>query len=436
MMAGELSWKRPFCWLLMLVLLLLLQSQENHHRVHAFVPHNNHNKVGRHHVAPRTNGPLFATTTTSSSKVRAGTVAKINNNVKVTPWQFQGHDVYAEVASLTTVNDPWKNPLSLLTASLASSSSNNNNNNKPTVLLIHGFGCSTVYWRATTATLVDAGYTVHAIDLLGQGQSAKPGRAAGVEYSIALWANQVEAYVQERMVGGNPKKSSKKNQKVVLMGNSLGSLVALVAATADGSVVRDCVAGIGMFNCGIGLNSRNIAKEPQWNAAQRFLINRVYDLATLLIFGNTWLLQYALENWVTRDALSQALQNLYPTAPERVDDALVDSFYLPAQEEGAVEALSQIYCNDAGDTPMQLHDRHTDFLNALPIHLVWGSVDVVTPVQGGLGVYYGLLAERQDTAVSMEIVTGGHIPFDEVPDVANDKMLTWLQDLSSSSSLR
>ena len=73
------------------------------------------------------------------------------------------------------------------------------NNNKPSTSLVHGFGCSTTYWRKTTTTLVNEGHEVHSIDLLGQGKSAKPGRDDGVEHSIDLWAVLVESHAKEKL---------------------------------------------------------------------------------------------------------------------------------------------------------------------------------------------------------------------------------------------
>ena len=317
-------------------------------------------------------------------------------------WQFRGYDIYAESTPPEQTTD------------------------KPSVLLVHGFGCSTVYWRETVATLAQAGYQVHALDLLGQGKSAKPGRGDGIEYSIDLWAELTDQYAKEHIPGDS----------IVLMGNSLGSLVALVAATGEGcsdSYIRERVKGIGMYNCGIGMNSRNIAKEPQWSPAQRFALNRVFDLINFVIFGNLPLLRYVLENVVTRDLLREALVSLYPCAEnpaERVDAALVDSFFLPAQDAGAVEALSQIYCNDPGPTPMELHERHEDFLKEnVPIHLVWGDSDNVTPIAGGLGQYYIGRSNEKDSNISLKVISSGHIPFDEVPEVANGAMLQWLDNL-------
>ena len=142
------------------------------------------------------------------------------------------------------------------------------------------------------SVLQKEGYDVHALDLLGQGRSSKPvylgensssmpfeydvdetppGMVMGnhsntnVEYSINLWANIVDDYARHRQL-----------DDVVLMGNSLGSLVALSAATGefvdsttDGEGIfaylagnnaneRSRVKGLCLFNCAVGLNSRNI----------------------------------------------------------------------------------------------------------------------------------------------------------------------------------
>lgn len=304
------------------------------------------------------------------------------------------------------------------------------------LLLVHGFGCSSVYWRETIQHFQRDGYEVHTVDLLGQGQSQKPGRADGIHYSIDLWAEQIDEYARKYI---DPSK------QIVLMGNSLGSLVAMSAACGDflstnsnndknNHFLHERVKGIGCFNAGIGMNSRNIAKEPQWNDTQRFLINRVYDLLSLLIFGNLPLLTFVLNNIVTKELLRDALLNLYFCADDpasRVDDVLVDSFYQPAQEEGAVEALSQIYCNEAGKTPIELHDSYA-VLNEIPIHFVWGNQDVVTPVEGGLGTYYYNRAKVANSNISMDVIPSGHIPFDEVPEIANGAMKQWLDKIHAS----
>lgn len=329
-------------------------------------------------------------------------------------WQYRGHHVHTEVRTPDT------------TTSL------------PAVLLIHGFGCSTTYWRRTSDALVARGHTVHALDLLGQGRSAKPGRADGVEYSIDLWAGLVDAYAREHVALEEPASSG-----LVLAGNSLGSTVVLSAVTGDFaahgnnnndvepylSSHPDALKGVCMFNCGVGLNSRGIVNEPQWSPLQKWLLDSVYAVLTFFIFGNRPLLTYVLDEVVTKELLRDTLRSLYKTNPDHVDDELVDSFFDPAQDSGSPEALSQIYCNDPGPTPFYLHDRYREELRRLPIHLVWGDEDAVTPLDGGVGQFYLAMAQDQDTNVSFRTVQSGHVPFDDNPTDSNGSLLQWLEDV-------
>jgi len=234
-------------------------------------------------------------------------------------------------------------------------------------------------------------------------------------------------------------KDNIKQEEIVLAGNSLGSLVALVAATGDFNTAGDGtnddawltkrVKGICMFNCGVGLNSRGIAKEPRFTPTQSLLIESLYGVLIFFIFNNRWLLTYILDELVTRELLRNTLQSLYKYNPDRVDDELVDSFYLPAKDKGSVEALSQIYCNDPGVTPYELHDKYSDFLKQLPIQLVWGDEDVVTPAAAGVGQFYQGLGAEKGNNVSFQMVKGGHVPFDDNPIESNKVMLQWLDGL-------
>lgn len=350
-------------------------------------------------------------------------------------WKFRGHEVYAQVSKpdpslFETTN------LAEKTGKFLFGGDGDYLGNKrwrsqcprPAIVLVHGFGCSTTYWRETIQALTSAGYTVHALDLIGQGQSAKPGRSQGIEYSISLWAEQVEAYCNQFIPP---------QEGIVVMGNSLGSLVALSAATGDFATDKTQAAlpcriqGIGMYNCGIGLNTRNLLKDPELNRFQKAIFTAVFDVLDQLIFANEGLLAYVLENVVTPELLRNALVSLYQCSPDpsrRVDDTLVQSFYKPSQDPGSAQALSQIYTNDAGKTPMELHEDHRDLLQKVPIHLVWGTRDGVTPLDGVVGKYYVQLMKEQEFPVSVSIVESGHIPFDEIPE-SNEFMVQWLEDV-------
>lgn len=359
-------------------------------------------------------------------------------------WKWRGHDIYAEEI----------HPASDSRAP------------KPAVILLHGFAASTVYWRATIAALANAGYDVHVIDLLGQGRSSKPvpceeggaardgagfategapavefGRNtdAKVNYSIDLWAALVDDYARDRNLGD-----------AVLMGNSLGSLVALAVATGDfvrsdresgsaylagddveGGERTSRVKGLCLFNCGVGLNSRNIVKNFNAGDVRRALFNRLFDVLNFLIFDNALLLRYVLDKVVTKELLRETLVGLYPHSPDRVDQQLVDSFYYPAKTggEGAIEAIRQIYTNDAGITPMEYHARYPDLLDELPMHLIWGLDDAVTPLAGDVGSFYRDRVANNRSGrgnTSIDVISGGHVPFDDNPDEAHRSMLRWL----------
>lgn len=353
------------------------------------------------------------------------------------PWTFQGHEVYTEVTQPTvpTSTEDSNGP----SFRIMFGSNNNDNDKKCSVVLIHGFGCSSYYWRETVVALSAAGYTVHAVDLLGQGQSAKPGRGDGVTYSTHLWARLVEDYCRDCVAP---------DHSVVLVGNSLGSVVALAAAVADSAAADDDgntsasatlpnrVRGIGLYNCGVGMNSRNLLKDPQWNAIQRIIFTALFDLFDFLIFDNIPLLTYLLSKVVTKDLLQNALLGLYQCAPDpaaRVDAGLVDSFYYPAKQEGSVQALNQIYTNDPGPTPMELHEGHPQLGTRIPIHVIWGDQDGVTPLEGPVGRFYTQLAQDDDTSVSMNILRAGHLPFDEIPE-CNEDMMQWLDSVVLSGN--
>ncbi|KAL3823534.1 hypothetical protein ACHAXA_007212 [Cyclostephanos tholiformis] len=151
-----------------------------------------------------------------------------------------------------------------------------------------------------------------------------------------------------------------------------------------------------------------------------------------LIFDNRILLRYALDNVLTRELLGDALRSLYTCSPDRVNGELVDSFYYPAKlgGEGAVEAIRQIYTNDAGLTPMEYHRKYPDKLDSLPLHLIWGLEDSITPINGDVGLFYcDRVANNRggNGRTTIDVVKSGHMPFNDNPIETHKAMLRWLE---------
>jgi pimeloyl-ACP methyl ester carboxylesterase len=384
-----------------------------------------------------------------------------NNIVNQFYWDFRGHSCYAEIINSNS------NSNSVNNGNMNKDGDNDdettttktNMNIKPDILLIHGFACSTVYWRETKAYLTNAGYTVHSIDLLGQGKSSKPDRQSdNINYSINLWAEMVDDY-SKRYINCDD---------VVLIGNSLGSVVALSAATGDWYYDNNDndndsnnnekneeeephlptrIKGLCFYNVGIGMNSQNVLKTIP-SKFIKSITTMIFHVLNSLIFDNEQLLTYVINNQVSKDTLGAALLTLYAGAddPEsRVDDELINSFLEPVTNDSTqkiVEVIRQIYTNDAGKTPMELHAKYYEHSSkpvssspsaVLPMHLIWGDKDQVTPLDATVGQFYSKLAAESSTTdskvdVSMNVINqAGHVPFDERPE-CNAGLIQWLNE--------
>jgi pimeloyl-ACP methyl ester carboxylesterase len=93
------------------------------------------------------------------------------------------------------------------------------------VVFVHGFGASGFHWRHQIAEL-GKHHRVYALDLLGFGLSDKP----NISYSNEIWGQQVSSFICE--VVGEP---------AVVVGNSLGCIIALQAASRSPSLVKGLV---------------------------------------------------------------------------------------------------------------------------------------------------------------------------------------------------
>ena len=95
--------------------------------------------------------------------------------------------------------------------------------NTQPMILLHGFGASSKHWRKNSYYFAKKGYSVYSIDLIGFGNSAQPGLKDIEKLDNGVWCNQVSDFIKQVI---RPKTS----KKIILIGNSLGSLVALTCA--------------------------------------------------------------------------------------------------------------------------------------------------------------------------------------------------------------
>ena len=134
--------------------------------------------------------------------------------------------------------------------------------------MIHGFGANTNHWRHVEQDLGNV-TTTYAIDLLGFGSSDKPKArlkndrktVGGVAYGFDLWGKQVADFCNE-IIG----------EEVILIGNSIGCIVALRAA----QLLEDKCKKLILINCAQRLmDDKQLDKHPAWMRMIRPLLKTV-----------------------------------------------------------------------------------------------------------------------------------------------------------------
>lgn len=265
----------------------------------------------------------------------------------------------------------------------------NADTNKPPILLIHGFGAAMDQWRDNIPALA-AEHTVYTIDLLGFGASEKP----PTDYSIYLWVEQVLNFWQKFV--GTP---------MIIVGNSIGSLVATIAASnhpeiAEG-VVTISLPDIEAFQ----------ALVPKWlqplERAVKAIVNAIFIKPLFYLFRQPWMIRFVLKAIVYCDR-------------SRVDDQLVEIIAKPARDRQAAEAFARL--NRSINQP-NYSPSLTQALSKLqvPLLILWGSRDrIIPPSEGKRLVQYAANA----SLVYLESV--GHCAHDDSPERVNHEILTWL----------
>jgi len=266
---------------------------------------------------------------------------------------------------------------------------------------VHGFGASSDHWRFNVGPLAAAGYRVLALDLLGFGGSAKPDAV----YSVDLWRDQVLDFVAEKVGSSSP-------QPVTLVGNSLGSLVALSAAAASPSTF----AGLVCLNLAGGMNSKARGLDDDWRLQ---LARPIFALIDFLLSIRP-LARRIFDGVRAPENLKGVLLSVYRNA-DAVDADLVDLIARPAGQEGALGAFITIITGDPGPKPQELLPGWTG-----PLLFVWGDADPFTPVDGPVGQWAASLATSRPGTTFELLADVGHCPHDDRPEEVHSRLLPWL----------
>jgi haloalkane dehalogenase len=267
--------------------------------------------------------------------------------------------------------------------------SHNGENTKPPILLIHGFGAAINHWRGNIPELAK-NHTVYAIDLLGFGNSEKP----PTRYSIYLWVEQVFEFWRKFV-----------KVPMVIIGNSIGSLVAAIAAShhpemASG-VVTISLPDIDAFNAMVPKTLQPIERTVK-AIVSAVLVKPLFNLVR-----QPFTIRLVLKGIVYGDR-------------RRVDAQLVEIIAKPARDRQAAEAFLRL--NRSLNQP-NYSPSLTQALEQLqvPLLILWGSGDrLIPPSEGKRLVKYAPNA----TLIYLEGL--GHCAHDDHPERVNHEILNWL----------
>jgi pimeloyl-ACP methyl ester carboxylesterase len=259
------------------------------------------------------------------------------------------------------------------------------------IVLIHGFGASSDHWRKNIPVLATQ-HRVFAIDLLGFGYSAKPQPNETLAYTFETWGEQVVEFC--RQVVGEP---------VVLVGNSIGCIVAMQAAV----FAPELIQRIALLNCSLRLLHERKRQEIPWH--ERLSAPLLQRILSYRPIGHFFFAQIAQPK-VVRRLLLQAYSNPATVTPE-----LIDLILAPAQTPGAADVFLAFTAYSQGPLPEDLLPQVS-----CPVLLLWGAADPWEPIAKGK-----TLADFPAVQQFIPLEGVGHCPQDEAPDRVNPILLEW-----------
>ncbi|GJP46102.1 hypothetical protein CLOM_g5429 [Closterium sp. NIES-68] len=301
------------------------------------------------------------------------------------------------------------------------------------VILVHGFGGSAGHFRNLIAHLADH-HKVYAVDLLGFGDSDKPG---GVEYGPELWADIINDFMLEFT-----------DEPAVLIGNSIGSLTSLTAAASSGasrslsdgegqsegegelSVVRRAekgkIRGLVLLNVAGAMNRKGLMRD-----------DAVLTALSPMFVAIEYLLQkpkvasFLFERFRSKANVRKILSEQVYRDGSQVCDRLVDILYEPSTHEGALDVFVKVFTGDPGRHPEDLVE-----MVDVPMLVLWGDKDPWTPIDGKVAQLFKRLEERRgnDKVAVVPLPDVGHCPHDDRPEIAASHILPWLDKLHADSS--
>ncbi len=242
------------------------------------------------------------------------------------------------------------------------------------LVLVHGLAARSETWTDLIPLFPADRYTLYLLDLLGSGESSKPGVA---DYSIRAHSRRLLHFLERESLAG-----------VTLVGHSFGGAVALVAAI-------EAMQG----------GKENLLRSMVVMAGPGFIqrLPLMAEILRLPLAGPLFVAFYTPDAWVKQGLLA-AYHN-----PRLVDRQHVARYALCYREKNAKRALVETCRRLVPPDRAEIAACYGDL--RLPVLLLWGRHDRIVPLSQGKRLAEAIPGSR------LEVIEGcGHNPQEEQPE--------------------
>ena len=282
-------------------------------------------------------------------------------------------------------------------------------NEKP-IIMIHGFGASSKHWRNNINYFAKKGHAVYTLDLIGFGNSAQPGIKEIIKLDNGVWCNQVNDFIKQIIRPINP-------NKIILIGNSLGSLVALTCAVYIKNEISSVIA--------VSLPDPILINKKK---SKLYLKFEKYKNILIKIFFKLFPLEIILLVINKLGIIKLGLYSAY-YKKDNINKELIDIVKQPAERKTAARSLRAmcIGMSTRGDNLKASYLlEQLSHSKKVPFLLLWGDKDNFIPL------FLGKKIANFHRWVKLRIITNsGHCIHDEDPALFNKISHEWIRDLKN-----
>ncbi len=278
------------------------------------------------------------------------------------------------------------------------------------IIFLHGFGASRKHWRNNLEYFAKRNFASYSLDLIGFGDSDQPGIRQIGKLNNEIWCNQIKDFIEEVI---RPKNS----RKVILIGNSLGSLVALTCAVLLEDQIATVIAS--PLPDQIKENKKMIKNKPLCKNFKDRLIKIFFIFIPLEI----------ILFLITKLGVIKVGLNTAYFKKDNIDRELIDLVTKPVLRRTAARSLRAMCIG------MSLRDekfkatyllRKLSASKKVPFLLIWGDKDKFIPL------FLGKKIANFHRWVKLKIVSNsGHCIHDEDPSLFNRISYEWIRDLKT-----